>query len=184
MQNLNEDEAIARLKKGDVDALEVLVRRYQVSGMDTAYLIARNHELAEDIVQSAFVRVYERIHQFDSTRPFRPWFLRIVINSALTAVHAGKRNTSLEQEGEAEFELPSLEPGVEELFAAVETREQVLAALNQLPPAQRAAIVMKYYLDLSDSEVAQRLHIPAGTVRRRLHDARQRLRNLLPLKAN
>ncbi|MDQ3928670.1 MAG: sigma-70 family RNA polymerase sigma factor, partial [Chloroflexota bacterium] len=138
---------------------------------------------AEDIAQAAFLRVYERIHQFDTSRPFRPWFLRIVVNSALTALHVGKRNTSLEPPGDEELDLPSLEPGAEELFSALETREQVLEALNQLPPAQRAAIVMKYYLDLSDSEVAQRLDIPAGTVRRRLHDARQRLRSLLPTRA-
>lgn len=183
MQSLNEDEAIARLKSGDIEALEVLVRLYQVPALDAAYLITRDYGLAEDTVQSAFVRAYERIHQFDSTRPFRPWFLRIVINSVLTTMNVNKRNVSIEPEGDEEAMLPSLEPGVEELFAVVETRDQVVEALNALPATQRAAIVMKYYLEMSDAEVAQHLDIPAGTVRRRLHDARRRLRSLLPSRA-
>lgn len=180
MQSLDEDAAIARLKNGDIDALEVLVRLYQVSALDAAYLITRQRQMAEDIAQSAFVRAYERIHQFDSARPFRPWFLRIVINSSLTALRRTSRDVSLDPEGDEEAKLPSLELGVEEAFAAVETREQVLAVLNALSPTQRAAIVMKYYLDLSDAEVAERLEIPASTVRRRLHYAREKLRRLLP----
>lgn len=180
MQSLDEDAAIARLKNGDIDALEVLVRLYQVSALDAAYLITRQRQMAEDIAQSAFVRAYERIHQFDSARPFRPWFLRIVINSSLTALRRTNRDVSLDPEGDEEAKLPSLESGVEEVFAAVETREQVLAVLNALSPTQRAAIVMKYYLDLSDAEVAERLEIPASTVRRRLHYAREKLRRLLP----
>lgn len=180
MQSLDEAEAIARLKNGDIDALGVLVRLYQVPALDAAYLITRQHQVAEDIVQSAFVRVYERIHQFDSTRPFRPWFLRIVINSSLTAMKESNRSVPLEPVEDEELKLPSLESGVEELFAAVETREQVLEVLNALSPTQRAAIVMKYYLDLSDAEVAQRLEVPASTVRRRLHYAREKLRRLLP----
>jgi RNA polymerase sigma-70 factor (ECF subfamily) len=180
MQSLDEQKALARLKNGDIDALEVLVRLYQVPALDAAYLITRQRQTAEDIVQAAFVRVYERIHQFDSSRPFRPWFLRIVVNSSLTAMKHSNRNVSLEPEGDEETKLPSLESSVEESFAAVETREQVLEVLNALSPTQRAAIVMKYYLDLSDAEVAERLEVPASTVRRRLHYAREKLRRLLP----
>ena len=67
------------------------------------------------------------------------------------------------------------------MLEAAETRGEVLAALRKLSPAQRAAVIMKYYLDVSDVEASRLLEVPAGTVRRRLHDARQRLRKLLPL---
>ena len=67
-----------------------------------------------------------------------------------------------------------------EALEAAETREEVLAALHKLSPAQRAAVFMKYYLDISDAEASRRLEVPPGTVRRRLHDARERLRKLLP----
>ena len=69
---MEEAEAIARLKQGDVGGLEALVRGHQVQAVRTAYLITRDRALAEDVVQAAFVRAYERVGQFDSERPFDP----------------------------------------------------------------------------------------------------------------
>ncbi len=73
---MDESRAIARLKRSDIAGLETLVRAYQLRAARTAYLIVRDRALAEDIVQSAFVRVFEHIDQFDARRPFGPWFLR------------------------------------------------------------------------------------------------------------
>lgn len=68
---MDEHDVIARLKGGDIAGLELLVRRYQAEAIHAAYLIARDRALAEDLVQAAFLRVYERIAQFDATRrPF------------------------------------------------------------------------------------------------------------------
>ena len=177
---MEEREAIARLQRGDITGLEALVRRYQQPALEAAFLVTHNYALAEDIVQSAFLRAYERIGQYDTTRPFAPWFLRSVVNSALTAV-TGQRAVSWEAcfSGD-DADIPSPDPGLDALLEAAETREAILAALHKLSPAQRAAVVMRYYFDWSDAEVAQRLRVPPGTVRRRLHDARQRLRRLLP----
>lgn len=179
---MQENEAIARLKSGDIRGLETLVKLYQVQALQAAYLTTGDYPLSEDIVQAAFLRAYNYIHRFDTTRPFGPWFLRTVVNSALTAV-SSRREVSLEanlnETGEL-LDLPNLDRSVEELLDAAETRDEVLSALEKLPPAQRAAVVMHYYLDLSNSEMARQLNIPPGTVRRRLHDARQRLRSLLP----
>lgn len=69
---MEESEAITRLKRGDISGLEMLVKRYQVQALEAAYLITRDYHMAEDIVQSAFLRAYERIGQFDSDRPFGP----------------------------------------------------------------------------------------------------------------
>lgn len=202
-----EHEAIARLKKGDINGLETLVQLYQVPALDAAYLITRNHALAEDIVQDTFLHAYRRIHKFDQTRPFGPWFLRSVVNGALTAVtnprnkhlsldaQAGAQGSgSHDEKGEGGsgsgygygqgqdysiIEILSLEPGLQEVLERAETREEILATLDTLPPEQRAAIVMRYYLDWSDAEVSQRTGIPAGTVRWRLHEAKRRLHRLL-----
>jgi len=67
---MEEQEAIARLKRGDISGLEALVRKYQVQAVRAAYLITHDRGLAEDIVQAAFLRAYERIGQFDAGRPF------------------------------------------------------------------------------------------------------------------
>lgn len=68
---LSDQEAVARLKAGHMAGLESLVRRYQHPARRVAFGVTQQHELAEDIVHDAFLIVYERIHQFDDTRPFR-----------------------------------------------------------------------------------------------------------------
>ena len=93
---MEEAEAIAQLKQGDVGGLEALVRGHQVQAVRTAYLITRDRALAEDIVQAAFVRAYQRIEQFDTRRPFGPWFLRSVVNDAIKAASRRERWVSLE----------------------------------------------------------------------------------------
>ena len=88
---MNEHQAIARLKRGDIDGLEPLMQLHQVRAVRTAFLITRDRALAEDVVQAAFVRVYERIAQFDSNRVFEPWLLRIVTNDAVKAATRRER---------------------------------------------------------------------------------------------
>ena len=74
---MDEQHAIALLKQGDLTGLEFLVRQYQAKAVHTAYLIIGDTSLAEDIVQTAFLRVAQKIDQFDAQRSFQPWFLRM-----------------------------------------------------------------------------------------------------------
>jgi RNA polymerase sigma-70 factor (ECF subfamily) len=175
--DIDEQEAVTRLQRGDIGGLELLVRRYQEPALRAAVLVCRDAALAEDLVQAAFVRAYERIGQFDARRPFGPWFIRGVVNDALKAV-TRRRQVPLDPAGLETPAPPGDDP--EARLAAAETREAVWAVLDELTPPQRAAIVLRYYADLSDAEIAQMLDCPPGTVRRRLHDARRRLRRLLP----
>ena len=177
---MQDGDAIARLQRGDISGLEHLVHRYQATALQAAFLITRDYALAEDIVQAAFLRAYERIGQFDTRRPFGPWFLRSVVNDALMAV-TRHRHVSLDaQMAERPQQFASRDPAPDVLLEAAETKEAIWAALEQLSPGQRAAIVLRYYADQSDAEMAAALDCPPGTVRRRLHDARHRLRQLLP----
>jgi RNA polymerase sigma-70 factor (ECF subfamily) len=179
MQANQESEAIVRLKQGDIGGLETLVRIHQTRAIRASYLISSNYALAEDIVQAAFLRAYEQIAQFDVGRPFGPWFLRIVVNDTLMSV-TRRRWLSLDHEsGAGAMQLPAVTTDVAERLEVAETREAIWAALDRLSPHQRAAVVMRYYLELSDAEISARLSVPQGTVRRRLHDARERLRTLL-----
>ena len=174
---MNEKEAVKRVQQGQMDGLAVLVQLHQSAARRTAFLVCHDESLAEDVVQNAFIRVYERISQFDENRAFAPWFNRIVVNDTLTAV---SRRGSVSLESQPVSELPTLDPGLYERLEAAETREAIWQTLEKLSPAQRAVIVLRYYYDLSDQEISVALDCPPGTVRRRLHDARQRLRKLLP----
>lgn len=174
---MQESEAIARLKGGDISGLETLVQLYYQPALRIAFLICRDPALTEDVVQSAFVRVYERIGQFDAQRPFEPWFMRSVANDALKAIRRRPDRAWNALVAQAQTRSSDTPEG---LLLAAETRTEFRAVVERLSPTQRAVVVLRYYYDLSDSEVAQHLGVPAGTVRRRLHDARQRLRQLLP----
>ena len=176
---MDEREAIARLQRGDIGGLELLVRRHQHAALRVAYLIGRDAVLAEDIVQEAFLRAYARIDQFDTRRPFGPWFLRSVVNDTLNAV---TRQRQVPLDPALAGALLDRTPDPEALVLAAETEDAVRAALDRLAPAQRAALVARYYLDWDDATAARHFQVPYGTLRRRLHDARARMRRLLPAR--
>jgi len=174
------------MKHGEIGGLAVLVRLYEVQAVRTAYLITRDHALAEDVVQNAFLRAYQRIDQFDLARPFGPWFMRSVVNAAIQAAHRQERELSLDAAvldgpGDLTFAdlLPDAAPNPDDQVERAELRQAVWDALGKLTPDQRAAVIQRYYLDMSDEEMAERMAIKPGTVRWRLHAARQRLRALL-----
>ncbi|HET7089464.1 MAG TPA: sigma-70 family RNA polymerase sigma factor [Anaerolineae bacterium] len=181
---MEERPAIARLKQGDIGGLETLVRIYQVRAVRAAYLVVRDRALAEDIVQAAFVRAYERIGQFDANRPFGPWFLKSVINDSLKAITQQQRNVSLDWEAEREDttwadRLIDPAPGPLEMAESADMQRMVQEALGQLTPAQRTAVVLRYFLDFSEAEMTTKLNRPPGTVRWLLYAARERLRDIL-----
>ncbi len=176
-----ERDAIHKLKEGDIRGLETLVRQYQVQAVRAADLITRDQALAEDIVQAAFLRAFKRIDQFDESRPFGPWFLRSVINDAVKTVTRMRETSSLDTLPEISLEeiLPASEPEPEEWVEQQETYQQVWEALGQLPPGQRAVIVLHYYLELSLEEIGEEVAAPSGTIKWRLHKARARLKKIL-----
>ncbi len=159
------------------------MRKYQVPATRAADVIVRDRALADDIVQTAFLRVYERIGQFDASRPFAPWFLRIVVNDALKAASRRERHVSLEARIGGEIclgdLLPDPAPGPVDAAEKAELCNAVWAAVGKLTPAQRSAIAQRYYLGLSEAEIADELKVLPGTVRWRLHKAKERLRTLL-----
>lgn len=183
---MNEQQAITRMKAGDIRGLEVLVKTYQVQAVRTAYMVTQDQAIAEDVVQATFIRIYRKIDQFDSGRPFKPWFMRSVVNAAVQEMRKRGRQVSLDADvpwldGDVTFEdlLPDTELGPDDAIEQVELTEVVREALARLTPDQRAAVVLRYFLEMNEREMAEELEIPAGTVKWRLHSARKRLRGLL-----
>lgn len=175
-------QAIRRLKNGDIGGLEQLIACYQSRAVRTAYLVTHDEPMAEDVVQDAFVRFYERIHHFDERRPFEPYFLRCVVNAALNAVEKESRSTaSLDDEASCEGleRLLSRALSVEEQVEFAEYKREILQALRALSPRQRAVAVQRYYLEMSEKEMTEALEIAPGTVKWLLNAARIRLRALL-----
>jgi len=176
---MTEADALAQLRRGNIAGLEALVCLHGQEALKASFLVCRDHAMAEDVVQTSFIQAYERIHQLDPARPFRPWFLRSVINSTLMSVSRKREVPMNTEEGGEGNEQMDGGPTPDEIVQMAETREELWAALGALSPKQRSAIILRYYLGLSDEEIAVQVAAPAGTVRRRLHDARQRLRQIL-----
>jgi RNA polymerase sigma-70 factor (ECF subfamily) len=179
---VDEKQAVERLRRGDPAGLEALVRLYQVQAVRAACLIAGDRALAEDIVQNAFIRAGERIGQFDARRPFGPWFLRGVVRDAIKAARRERRFIPLDpDDGGEPLNLADPAPLPEEAVEAAETIRAVRRALEQLSPNQRAAVVLRYYLGMSEDEMTIRMQSRTGTVKWRLHAARKNLGRLLHL---
>lgn len=180
---MEERKIISRIRQGDLSALEELVDRYQVQAVHAAYMIVYDRMVAEDIAQGAFVKVAERIEQFDDRRPFAPWFFRIVINDALKFAKKRKRYVLLEEMDEPAGQLarwlsnPGLSP--EEAVEKEETRQIILKAIKSLPPDRRAVVVMRYFLGMSGADMSARMERPLSTIKWWLRDARKRLSNLI-----
>jgi RNA polymerase sigma-70 factor (ECF subfamily) len=177
-----EDGAISALKKGDINGLEMLVHLYQLRAIRAAYGIIGDRQAAEDVVADAFLAVYDRIAGFDSARPSAPWFYRIVVNGALKAIRDNKRaDTPSEEETARMHVLSDQSPGPEAAAEYQDLRLTVLGAISELPPRQRAVLVLRYYLDMDEASIAEMLSCPLGTVKWRLHTAKQKLRvSLVP----
>lgn len=171
---LEDTELVRRAQRGEVSAYEVLVRKYQGIAHRTAYLVTGQSAEAEDATQQAFVKAYRALDRFDPDRPFRPWLLRIVGNEARNARRSAGRRAAMELAVARQPE--DLAPSPEQEAMARERREALLRVLAALAEADRRVIALRYFLDLSEAEMAEVLDVAPGTVKSRLSRALGRLR--------
>jgi RNA polymerase sigma-70 factor (ECF subfamily) len=178
---MDEIQAIQRLNNGDISGLEFLVARHQVKAVRTAYLITRDLGLAEDVVQDSFLQAFRSIRGFDSTRLFEPWFMRNVVNASLKMMQRSAKQVEVgEDTDESLFaELAARVESVEEQVESIEVQNQIWDAMQKLSPRQRAVIVQRYFLEMSEKEMAEEAGSAVGTVKWMLNAARERLRGLI-----
>lgn len=178
---MDEQQAIQRLKQGDMSGLEYLVHRHQVRAVRTAYLITRDLGLAEDIVQDSFIRAYRAMRGFDGKRPFEPWFLRSVVNAAVKMMQRSARQVGVGDKADATLfaEIIARVESVEQQVESIEIQNEIWGAMQKLSPRQRAVIVQRYFLEMSEKEMALESGAATGTIKWLLNAARERLRSLL-----
>jgi RNA polymerase sigma-70 factor (ECF subfamily) len=179
--DVDEKQAIQRLKRGDIGGLEFLVNCHQLKAVRTAYLITRDLTLAEDVVQECFMQAYRAIRGFDAARLFEPWFMRSVVNAAVKMMQKSARQIQVGEEADESLfvELVSRVESVEAQVESMEVQEEIWNAMQKLSPRQRAVVVQRYFLEMSESEMAKEAGTATGTVKWMLNAARERLRGLL-----
>ena len=176
LEPVADDELIERAKRGDVRAYELLVERYRGVAVRAAYLACRSNADAEDAAQEAFVKAYGALGRFEQGRPFRPWILRIVTNEATNRRRSARRREDLALRVSRDRPSGEAAPSPEEAVLASERDRVVLAALSALKEDDRLVIAYRYFLELSEAEMAEALGVRPGTVKSRLHRAMERLR--------
>lgn len=173
---------IARVRAGEPEAYAELVRAHTGLALRAAAALGAGAD-AEDVVQQAFFKAYCSLGRFRDGAAFKPWLLSIVANETRNTVRTAVRQRTLAGREaalvEAEPRIPeSADPAVAAL--EVERRSALLAALERLSEEHRLVVTYRYLLEMDESETAQALGWPRGTVKSRLNRALRKLGRLLP----
>ena len=176
---LDEAELVERARRGDLEAWETLVRRYQGIAFRTAYVLAGNAADAEEAAQDGFVKAHRALGRFRRGAALKPWLLRIVANEARNRRRSAGRRERLALRAAAESRPGDAVPSPEAALLAREDQERLLAAVERLPDGHRDAIACRYFLELSEEETAAALGVRPGTVKSRLARALAHLREHL-----
>jgi RNA polymerase sigma-70 factor, ECF subfamily len=173
--------AIQLLKNGDLSGLEHLILKYYERAVYSAYIISGDAPLSEDIVQDAFIKITKAIANFDSTKEFSPWFYKIVTNSTVKEINKKKSTVSFDQdEGIVSNFVLAYSQGspLENQIEQTEYCEAILDSLQSLSARQREVIVQRYYLEMTEAEMADQNQIAKGTVKWLLNAARNKFRGI------
>jgi RNA polymerase sigma-70 factor (ECF subfamily) len=173
-------------KRGHASAFEKLVRKYDRKLLRIAQSVTHNREEAEDVVQEAFFKAYQRLHQFQESAKFSTWLIRIVLNEALMKLRRQRttREESIDRDFQSNTDIPAMEvadwsPNPQELYSAVEFREILIKCLRRLQPTLRIVFVLRDLEELSINETCEALGLSAVAVKARLFRARLKLRHEL-----
>jgi RNA polymerase sigma-70 factor, ECF subfamily len=179
--SISDAACVRKIQRGDTDAFEILLRRHEKAIFNLVYRMLGDYDDAAETAQEAFLSAYRAIGQFRGEANFSTWLYRIALNHA---------NTRRKSRNAREHRLVPIETtelvsdpqlGPAETLEKKEIRERVQQALNELEPEDATVILLRDMQDSPYEEVARVLNVPVGTVKSRLHRARQALKSRLAL---
>jgi len=176
----SEDEIIERALAGDQAAFGRLVQTYQAPVYNLAYRMLGSAGEAEEAAQEAFLRAYRRLDTYRPGCKFSSWLLAIAAHYCVDRLRRRRIvSVALDEAPEADVATPPVE-GPEPTFLDRERQREIQALLAQLPESYRAALVLRYWHELSYEEMAQVLGTSEKAIKSRLHRARELLATYLP----
>ena len=181
MREVSDEELVAAARGGDRAALDALLRRHHDRVLNLCRRLAGNEADALDAAQEALIAIVRGLPRFDGRARFTTWLHRVTTNACLDELRRrGRRPVpGLPGERDPEGASPLPDPAGEVALDLVGERQEIDAALAQLSPDLRAAVVLRDLCDLDYAEIATVLDIPPGTVRSRIARGRGRLAELL-----
>jgi RNA polymerase sigma-70 factor (ECF subfamily) len=177
---IDTEDLIHRAQRGDHLAVGALIRRYHIYVYRLCGLVMRNEQDAEDMTQETFIRASRALPRFEIRQgvSFEAWLYRIAVNCCRSRMRR-KWYQVLPWPNPAPQLTIEPEEQPDRLMMRGERRNEILEAVDTLGNKHRLVVILRYYAGLSNEEIAQALNIPSGTVRSRLHTARQRLKAIL-----
>lgn len=182
---MDEDkEFIERALKGEEEAFEMIIRKYQNPLLNYIGRMVGERELALDFTQEVFVRTYSSLHSFKPQYRFRTWLFKIASNLVIDFWRKKKLDTfSFDQprggEEKPSFQIPDDESSVAHEYEISELRERIEHALEKVPPSLRELFIWRHINDFSYDEMAEIKGLPVGTVKNRVFQAKEMIRRLL-----
>jgi RNA polymerase sigma-70 factor (ECF subfamily) len=172
---VTETQQIRLARQGDQAAWEALMRVHQEPVFRLAYLLLGDPDEAEDIAQETFLRAYKALRRFDTDRPLRPWLLRIASNLA----HNRHRSLGRYLGALSRFAQQDPDRIKPTTIQPKDDSQALWQAVKQMAKPFQEVIYLRYFLVMSESEMADTLGIPTGTVKSRLHRALSKLRGII-----
>jgi RNA polymerase sigma factor (sigma-70 family) len=175
-----DSELIAQYRNGSEAAFDLLVDRYQKRIFTTIFLIVKDQEIAEDLLQDVFVKVVNTVNsdKYNEEGKFQPWVMRIAHNLAIDYFRKSKRYpTILMEDGSNIFNsLEFSEETIEDKKVKDESMELVKRLIDELPESQKEVLVMRYYVEMSFQEIADQTGVSINTALGRMRYALIHLR--------
>jgi len=181
---MDEERWIAAAKRGEVEAFNHLVLRYQDLAYTVAYRITGDHAAASDATQEAFIAAFRKLRQFRGSR-FKPWLIRIVTNACYDELRRAQRRPAAslddlyERAAEPDAVLAPAPDTPESLAQQAELSAAIQRCISALPDDQRVLVVLADIEEYAYADIAEIASVPLGTVKSRLSRARVRLRDCL-----
>ncbi|MDX5319415.1 MAG: RNA polymerase subunit sigma-24 [Algoriphagus sp. 32-45-6] len=180
-----DSELIAQYRNGSEAAFDLLVDRYKSRVYTTIFLIVKDQEIAEDLLQDVFVKVIQTLNsdKYQEEGKFQPWLMRIAHNLAIDHFRKAKRYpTIIMEDGSNVFNsIQFAEDSIEALKVKEETLEMVKRMIEELPDAQKEVLIMRHYMDMSFQEIADQTGVSINTALGRMRYALIHLKKKMKL---
>jgi RNA polymerase sigma-70 factor (ECF subfamily) len=182
IEGWTDEEVVSRVRAGETALYEILMRRYNQRLYRAALAILKDESEAEDVMQDAYVRAFQNLHQFEARAPFSAWLTRIAVNEALGRLRGRGRNLPLadtDENGEISMNMvePALDP--EQNASRAELGHLLEDAVLGLPEAYRAVVMLRDVEELTTAETAAALDLTEENVKVRLHRGHAMMREML-----
>lgn len=180
-KSLTDEDLIRKFQENDSKAFDEIVKRYKDKIVNFIFRFCGNRELAEDVSQETFIKLFKNKHSYKPIAKFTTWLHTIAINEARTMRRSDRKHdtfsiSNLYEEGTVDMELASTDYKPDTIVNTEIEVKLIQKAINELDEKYREAVILRDIQDLDYEEIAKVLDIPLGTVRSRINRGRESLK--------